>query len=103
MKVIGTITKDADERRSVPIDYYGRLPAIDDLTIQSSTLTAVRTDDQSDATNVVLNSGSGTLVGHRLRVPVKAGVPGKTYRIKVQLDLSDGFNRPIDYFDLVIE
>lgn len=54
-------------------------------------------------TNTGAQTVAGTLVGHRLLVPVKAGVSGKTYRVKVQLDLSDGFNRPIDYFDLVIE
>lgn len=102
MAVIGTVTKHASERRTVPIEYYGRMP-FEGLTFQSTTLTAKDLSDQSDATNTVLNSASATVSGHRLLIPTKAGASGKTYRVTVQADMSDGYNRFIDEFDLKIE
>lgn len=87
--VIFEIEKQPAEFYPITFEYMNKLPQKTDLV--SGTISARNLTDNVDATNVVLDSTSATILGTQAKVKLKAGTNGKRYQITIRVTLTDGF------------
>ena len=83
-----TLTKQPSENYPLALQYYGNLPV--GTSLSSAALSAIDLLDDSDATNIVLASPTGTISGTQVLFRVQGGATGKNYKITCLATLSDG-------------
>lgn len=83
-----TFSKQPSERYKIAIEWSGKLPS--GASLDSGSVSAVDTSDDSDATSTVLASSTAEISGTQSRATVRAGTDGKTYKITFLVTLDDG-------------
>lgn len=80
--------KSKDEVYTIAAEFSGQLPF--SATISSGTLSAVKLDDNSDASTTVWNSTTATISGTQVRGKIQGGKPGVKYRLLFHAVLNNG-------------
>lgn len=88
MAVSGNFEKQPNEQYRIACEYSGKLPA--GGVISGVTWSAIEIGTGADATSTVFVDGSQSISGTQVRVVVKAGVNGKTYKLTCLTQLEDG-------------
>lgn len=83
-----SFTKQPAETFPIGFEYYGLTPF--GATPVSAVISAWNETDDTDASDVVLESTTGLVVGTMVRAGVTQGTSGKTYKITCRATLSDG-------------
>lgn len=83
-----TPPKQPAEKRSVYVDYTGRLP--EGVSLTAVTASAIDLTDNSDVTSALLTNASGTIDDATAIFQLKAGVDGRDYQVTFRADLSNG-------------
>lgn len=84
-----TFQKQPGEQYPIRINYFGKLPA--GARILAATVSAEDVASPGvDASNAVLQSTTGTVDGPAVKVGVKGGEAGHSYKITVVAQLSTG-------------
>lgn len=83
-----TFSKQPSERYKIAIEWSNKLPS--GASLDSGSVSAVDTTDDSDATSVVLASSTAEISGTQSRAIVRAGTDGTTYKITFLVTLDDG-------------
>jgi hypothetical protein len=83
----------------VGFDFKSRLPS--ETSLVSGVVSAVDTDDDSDATSIILVSPTATISGTRALFALQGGVAGKKYKITLLATIS-GVASPLEENLLVI-
>lgn len=86
---LAIVSKQPSEQFTVALDFYGKLPPGNPAPV-SATASAVTSPGGVDATATVLQSPTCTVRGTQVRVGVRAGASGTTYKITISTTLSDG-------------
>jgi hypothetical protein len=83
----------------VGFDFKARLPG--ETSLVSAVVSAIDTDDDSDATSIILVSPNAVISGTRALFSLQGGVSGKKYKITMLAAIS-GLASPLEENLLVI-